>query len=643
MALGSFRRVPIGAILLLLLTCATACTPAAQPSPEAVLSTSTVVPGAFITLSDPTIRKGVPVTVEFSGPNGFQASYEAYQAEDGSVRVPVPPFFDRSNARFGAGELTAGLAGSAPLVRLQLEDLPPADDTPPGTVMRIVLEDAILELQEAVSGLILIQADTAGAVDVSATTSAMLQQVAVLQNMILRYDATGHFAVPDPAGEIELTDEQMTLADRLLAAWAEGIADEIEQRTAGTALKAVRADRKANQPRIDISVQQRIAYVRSEIRRGLAGSNVLAAGVGLLGTIAVGAGLVASSPGVITVGAVVAVAGAVVSFASGAAGNGNSDAYLQKDPKRFNAGLEAGSQIVRYGSNAASVVPGLGTVATITSLGTGGWDVYSNAAQVKCRKRTPPKRVIDIAQTVDDFCLGLGIEPDANTGSTDGTGDDSGSSDGSDDGSGSDEGDDGSGEPPVSPPPPPPGDCPVPDGARFFTWTSDLDGQVGEIYMMPPDDRVVGPAVRWKDATRTQLVQYSCRDVNGRAQGWVRAWYTTGVLQHEAYYIDGAKDGFERLFTTTGQIVHEAVMANDRINGLCTTWYTDGVRSSEKYYTADVLDGVYRQWYPSGQPLIDGNYEDGLLQGTYRTWDQTGRLTRDCDYDKGVPTTCRVP
>ncbi len=355
--------------------------------------------------------------------------------------------------------------------------------------------------------------------------------------------------------------------------------------------------------------------------------------------------------------------GAATAYAEGLAGGQNSDAFLNRDPRRFNSGTEAVSQIARYGSNLAPAIPGpLGTAANVVNVATTAKDFYNNAASFKCQGKTPKKkRAIQPASFEVDlqaFCEGIGV-PLETTSDTDSSGQDA-DSDGQDlDSDGQDTDSDGI----VS------SDCPVPPGAGFRAWI-DADGGLIEEYRMCCDWHNVGPYHKWTNESKAQLLREGCYNAAGGPEGWYRTWYPTGALERETWYEGGLRNGLERLFRTDGTQSYEWHWLAGKEDGLWTSWYLNNRKSSEENYQQGLKHGVSRHWYDTGVLHTEFNYENGFRKGEqkfwysnaqqdtvanydhdgtkdyahgrYQHWTDTGVLTRDCTYDHGSCISCSV-
>ncbi len=618
-AMTTCRNAALASIAILLLP---GCTPSSDPvTPQS----ASLTPGQFITLSDPSITAGVPVSIEFSSPHGFSTVVEAYNTEDGSVRVAIPPCMDATGTAFTAGEMTVGVKGSISLMTLTVTDLPPPETgDPPGAMLRVVLEAALESYQYALAGAAAVQADVGGELDSSTYTAAIAQQIAMLQSMLAEYDAAGQITISDATGSRTLTPEQMIVADRLLIAVFTGMADEMVDAASTTAAgKDARAWRKGGPaPSQGFNGQAAVAQVRNSIRTGTGAANLLVSGVGVV--LCIG-GLAITSPGVILVGAVVGAIGAATAYADGLAGGENSDAFLLRDPKRFNSSLEAGSQIVRYGSNAASVIPGpLGTAANVVGTGTAGWDFYKSASGLKCQGRKssrPPNKGAPMAELDDSvdvelFCQYVSTPVEEPVEEPDADGDGGG----------------------YSPP-----ECPAPQNGQFANRTDSV-GRYYEYWISPYDSsKQVGPFRTWYSIAGV-LAEQGCRNADGQVDGVWQKWRADGSLEYESNYENGSLSGWSRLYYTNGRVRSEVIYVpvgpQSMRDGVERYYYDTGQIASETTYILGVKTGPYRSWYLGGQLESDGTYVNDLPDGMWVRYTANGEIESECSYSSGTQLWC---
>lgn len=647
-ALTIYRRTTLAAAIAFLIM--PGCTPSSELTITGDPSPSTPVrPGQFLTISDPTIKAGVPVSIDFTGENGYATTFEAYNTEDGSVRVAIPPCMDAAGTAFTAGEMTVGIKGSAPLMTLMVADLPPPQTGyPPGAMLRAVLQAAMENYRYTLGRVVAVQADVGAELDGSTYIAAIARQVTLLQSMLDEYDATGQFTISDSKERRTLTAEEMTLADRLLIAVFTGMADEMmAQVTGGASAKASRTRQDGSPaPSQGFDGFAAVQQVEDSIRIGTGGASLVASGVGMV--VCIG-GMIYTSPGVILVGAVVGMIGAVTAYADGLAGGENSDAFLLNDPEQFNSSVEAGSQIVRYGSNAVSVVPGpLGTAANVVGAGTAGWDFYVDATELRCQQEQANKGLVRAELDDSDtklFCQSVSIPVEDLDGDHD------------------PDNDGGSGG--YSPP-----ECPPPGGSRFTTST-DLSGRRHEYWVSPYDaNKRVGPFRIWYP-NDGGLAEQGCRNSVGQTEGLVTRWREDGSLISEVNYDEGAMsgwcreyhpsgrvarevnyvrmgslsvpDGVDRYYYDSTQLASETVYVHGVKQGTYRGWHSNGVLRIEGGYVNDVMEGQWVGYRSNGQLEFAGAYVNGLLDGRWVRYTADGKIETDCTYAMGVLVACAPP
>jgi len=567
-----------------------------------------MLPGAFMTIRDPAILAGQPVTVEFTGPAGFRATMEAYKTRAGEAAVPIPPLVDVATGEMVAGTLSYGVLGSTLRSTVNVAAPPPAEDTPPGAVLRIVLEAAAEEHERTYAAITQILTELGANAPNAELPGDIFAEGIALRARLATYDQTGQFVLPLRDGTWHtMTAEEMTLADRWLASLMDGLAEQMELEAGlPTAKLIARAQGQSPpRPRIDTMAQQGVQRVRQAIQTGAAGASTLAAGVGI-GVCLIG--LAVNTPVVVVIGGFCAVAGAAASFVNGAAGGTNADAFLARDPRRFDASAEALSQTARYGLVAASAAAGpVGQLANVASLAASSKDFYANVRAIRCTSSAPPGNKKSLTYQSDEFCVGV-------------TG----------------------GQPPISPP-----ECPAPSGSLFVRTTTE-NGQYSEYWLWPPneqDGKPVGLCRTWYGADKTVLATQGCRDSDGRLQGLYQAWSPSGALRSEVHYTDGQLDGLVFEYYPGGGVLRMAdykpfgpFSAPDGVE-----YYYDenGRIVQETTYADGVRNGRYRRYHAgSSVVFLEGWYVDDRSDGHWCTYNADGSLMQECVYQLGQLVSC---
>ncbi len=403
---------------------------------DIALSSAKLTPGQFLTISASSILKGSTVEVEFQGPEGYLVSVEAFDTQDGSVRVAVPPFVDSVTGEFRASEVTVSIKGINSQQSLMIDDMLELGDLPPGTIVRMILEAAIESSQSTLDNLALIDTNLQNSVDSSEAVAAINQEIQALQDTLNELNTTGEFVVEiSGVGPVAIGGDDLRTADRVLMSMIAGVAEQSETGTAskstsnlkGAFAGSTRKDAgdcillETVQEKIDC-LQNVVSDVMSSTGQWTNLASMAAAGVGL-GIFALGAfGIIVITPEVAVTSLVVGVIGAASSFSNAAVNNQNTDSFLNNDRQGFDAGQEGASQLIRVGTSAASSLPVVGAPAQAVNVGLTVNDLLNGAESMKCsgsQQKTAAFQQVDATTT--DFCTVTPLDDGGDVGT--GTGD----------------------------------------------------------------------------------------------------------------------------------------------------------------------------------------------------------------------------
>lgn len=569
-------------------------------------------PGTFVTIRDPAIHAGQSAMIEFTGPGGYRVITEAQTTREGSTSLPLPPLIDAATGESISGELTYCVIGSGARVKSKVAALPSAGDTPPGAVLRIVLQAAAEEHERNYGGLTQLineLEDDAAAWNIAGRVSA---EAISLRGMISNFDQTGHFTLPFRDGSWHtMTADEMRLADRWLAALICGMAEQaaIETNTPTAKLRlSMQGDPSNTPPDIPRMVNQGIVEIRQSIRNGAEWASVAASGVGISVALI---GLVVEAPLIALVGAFCAVGGAVSAFVGGAAGAENTDAFLAQDPTRFDASAEALSQTARYGLSVASSATGpVGRIAQAADLAVNTRDFAQSARTVECADSTNGSQKPQHFQARDAFCQGVAPAH----------------------------------QDPISP-----ADCPAPDGSLFIR--KNTGSRYQEYWLWPPNEaagKKVGLVQEWYGVDKRILASQVCKDSDGQSQGLGRWWRADGALHSEATYADGMLNGPAVEYYPSGAVLRRVTYRpfghESRPDGLDVWFFENGRVSRETTYVNGQKNGPYRDYFESnGIVESEGQHVNGQPHGTwyYYNLDGTFRENGECLYAMGDLVWCR--
>lgn len=569
-----------------------------------------LLPGTFVTVTDPSIHAGQPVMIEFTGPGGYGVTMEAHRTKEGSVSLPLPPFIDAVTHDSISGEVTYGVPGSPTRAHSKVAALPSAGDTVPGTVLRIVLQAAAEEHERNYGGLIQLINELEQDSAAWSIAGRVSEQASSLRAILSSFDQTGRFTLPYRDGAWHtMTADEMRLADRWLAALIYGMAQQAAIETVAPAAKLrLRAQAGSSTTPLTIPemVEQGILEIRQSIRNGAEWASLAASGVGISVALI---GLTIEAPIITLIGAFCAVGGAVSAFVGGAAGAENTDAFLAQDPTRFDASAEALSQTARYGLVVASSATGpVGRIVQAADLAVGTRDFAQSARAVECSESAGGNQKPQYFQTSSAFCQGATPAH----------------------------------QDPISP-----ASCPAPNGSLFVKKYTGSRYQ--EYWLWPPneaDGRQVGLVQEWYGADQRILASQVCKDVDGRSHGLGRYWRADGSLQSEATYSNGLLNGPAVEYYPSGAVLrrvnYRPFGPESRPDGLEAWYFENGRTSRETNYANGLKNGALRTYFESnGFVETEGQHVNDQPDGDWYYYNPDGTLREHCLWQTGELAWCR--
>lgn len=99
---------------------------------------------------------------------------------------------------------------------------------------------------------------------------------------------------------------------------------------------------------------------------------------------------------------------------------------------------------------------------------------------------------------------------------------------------------------------------------------------------------------------------------DGKKNGKVEEWYTSGEKKSEGYYQDGKKHG---------QFV---------------SWYKNGQKKLQLNYRAGIEHGKYVDWFKNGKKQIKLHYCHGKMHGKFTRWSPDGHKQAELIFRHGV-------
>ena len=103
------------------------------------LSSDRGIPGTFITVEDDSITEGEDLSITFSDSSGYEVTIKSYLVEDGSAKIPVPPYVGEETGDLEAGTVTVSIPNGN-RASFRIEALPDLEDIETGTVLKAYLE-----------------------------------------------------------------------------------------------------------------------------------------------------------------------------------------------------------------------------------------------------------------------------------------------------------------------------------------------------------------------------------------------------------------------------------------------------------------------------------------------------------------------
>jgi len=375
-----------------------------------VLSASKVAAGQFITISHPTIRAGEGAQIRFRQFDGPEWIVELPEAEEGAVRIQVPPLIWLAGDGFRGGFLRVSLVGIDDEQSLEVETLPDFSALPPGTILDMLLQSAIVDLYDTETTLRTGQdeygvlAGTAASIDAINEERRRLEELhfQLVLNESLRVSVSEDV-------EITLTERELRRLDVYLAVMLAGLRDELQLAGGGATARVLDEScweqiRNGTLKGADEIVDCVTGIVDDVKRDALEGAKKAGAFVGTTISFAFTAGGALVQEGRLFLTGVLTTAGnSIWSFGTAYFSKENTDAFLLRQGERFNASKEALSQVFRNATNFLGGLPGrVGVFFTAVTAATSVKDLNSIAASERC-PREPAQRIL---QAADDatFC-----------------------------------------------------------------------------------------------------------------------------------------------------------------------------------------------------------------------------------------------
>jgi len=252
---------------------------------EIQLSTSQALPFAFIEIDHPDISANTERVVTFSMPDGTNLNVPAIMTEDGSLKVPIPPFLDIAQEAITSGMVQVSIDGVSSIKTLEIEGLPDMSGTTPGIAAKEMMKLAIESLTDALQDMDDIE--VLSGVDTTDLEQSINQQIALLQDAVDEIENNETLTiVSERHGTITLTSEQLHVLDALIYAYISSFDRETNALTA----QSRHMSQWSSEPS-DNEVLEHVRILGVKFKRAISqidsGSKAFLASAGLLAAVTV--------------------------------------------------------------------------------------------------------------------------------------------------------------------------------------------------------------------------------------------------------------------------------------------------------------------------------------------------------------------
>lgn len=200
------------------------------------LSQDKGIPGTFITLEDDSINKGEDLNVTFSDSSGFEVTLRSLFVEDGSAKIPVPPYIGEETGDFEAGTVKISIANGNQ-ADFQIEALPDIEGLEAGYVVKAYLE--VIRDNFKAHLLSMDEFEAEYGYDTEEMKDQIQMQIDDIEYTLDELFTTGTVSIDsEHFGRSILSESELKTIDQLLYAMSMGIYN--ERNPASLQLRAVR-------------------------------------------------------------------------------------------------------------------------------------------------------------------------------------------------------------------------------------------------------------------------------------------------------------------------------------------------------------------------------------------------------------------
>jgi antitoxin component YwqK of YwqJK toxin-antitoxin module len=94
--------------------------------------------------------------------------------------------------------------------------------------------------------------------------------------------------------------------------------------------------------------------------------------------------------------------------------------------------------------------------------------------------------------------------------------------------------------------------------------------------------------------------------INGKEEGWAKAFYADKQIAEERFYVHGKKEGIHKGWWQNGKPKFEYHFLNDEHEGELKEWFTNGMLARDFHYSKGYETGAQKMWWENGD--IRANY-----------------------------------
>jgi len=306
-------------MLVALLVVISGCSGSGSTDSESSLtfSTSSAVPGEYLTATHSSFRSTVPVTITWADDQNYTVEALVYPVADNQLKVPVPAYFSLVDGNLKEGSVTVSISGIAATKSLNIRK-PIAivydEQSIPGALQIEWFKQNISDYNSTLSNITSYDVNTTG------MQTHLLAEIQRLEAVIAEFEEKGTFTIYNNDGTTHLlSDQELRDGDALLYTTALGMLAAFEETTA--ILSSAQSGTDSLNDLLDSAAAesnaalQTIKDLRDKIPQMMSnidgGSTLLLGGVTVVAGVAVLVGWIPAGVGVV-IGGITAATYAVV-------------------------------------------------------------------------------------------------------------------------------------------------------------------------------------------------------------------------------------------------------------------------------------------------------------------------------------------